>query len=354
MIRAGRREYTRTMADLAKARGVSLGTFRNTKPHTAAGHPAPISSTGARVLLWDGEQVDAFYDPDIEEIPGLPAQDSDEDLLDRNEAAAARGVTPKTWDSYKTAPRLQAAVVVVAGVEHWPRAEVMSVVPAEQRKKSGRPVGAGDLVPRDELPARVGEFLAGNPTVSAAEVAQTLGVHLHTAQRALTEARGQRIADLIETEQEELSPQDAARRLGFPSGVIRSAAAAAGTELRMRRAAPYLESVCDALFAAGIEMQGAPPNLQVLDGGVCAAAVVLAAGGPVPVPALVWDERWGWRTAPRRLHPMDRDHSTAPEGDGIRYLGGGITPEPAELLAQLRDGRSGGKKPPAAGPRVNP
>jgi hypothetical protein len=335
MIRAGRREYVRTMADLAKARGVSLGTFRNTKPHTVPGHPAPISSTGARVLLWDGEQVEAFHDPDIEETPALPAEDSDEDLLDRHESAAARGLTPKTWDSYKTAPRLQAAVVVVGGVEHWPRAVVMSFVPVEQRKKAGRPAGVGDLAPRDELPARVDEFLADNLTVSAAQVAQTLGVHLHTAQRALADARGRRIADLIESEQE-LNAEEAARRLGFPPGVIRSAAAAAGTELRMRQAVPYLESVCDALSAAGIELQGSSPNLQVLDGGVCAASVVLAAGGPAP--ALVWDERWGWRTAPRRRHPVDRDHSRAPEGEGIRYLGGGITPEPAELLARLRDG----------------
>lgn len=346
MIRAGRLDYVRTMADLAKARGVSLGTFRNTKPHTAAGHPAPISSAGTRVLLWDGEQVDAFYDPDIEEIPELPTQDSDDDLLDRNEAAAARGLTPKTWDSYKTVPKLQAAVVVAGGVEHWPRGVVRSFAPTEQRKKTGRPKGVGDLVPRDELPARAGEFLDDDPTVSAAEVANGLGVHLHTAQRALTEARGRRIADLIETEPD-LPAAEAARRLGYPTVVIRSAAAAAETELRMRQARLYLESVCGALTAAGIELQGSPPNLQVLDGGVCAASIVLAAGGLTPVPALVWDERWGWRTAPRRLHPIDRDHTRAPEGDGIRYLGGGITPEPDDLLARLRDGRKGTKKPPA-------
>jgi hypothetical protein len=344
MIRAGRRDLVRTMADLAEARGVSLGTFRNTKPHTAVGHPAPISSPGTRVLLWDGEQVDAFNDPETREIPKLPTQDSDEDLLDRNEAAASRGVSSKTWDGYKVAPQLQATVVVVGGVEHWPRAAVKAFAPAGKQKPSGRPKGAGDLVPRDELPARVGELVHDNPTITGSQVSDTLGVHVKTAQLALIEARGRRIADLIEADPE-LTAADAARQLGYPAAVTRSAAAAAGTELRMRQALPYLESVCSALLAVGIELQGTPPNLQVLDAGVCAATVVLAAGGPVPVPAMVWDERWGWRTATRRLHPIGADHTTPPQGEGIRYLAGGITPEPAELLAWLRDGRTGSKKP---------
>ena len=344
MIRAGRLTFVRTTDDLAEARGLSRGTYMNRKLHSAPGHPAPISSPGARVLLWDGEQVDAFYNPDTEAIPQLPTTDSEEDLLDRNEAAALRGLTVKTWDSYKPAPQLKDALVVAGGVEHWPRSVVRSFRAAEQPKKGGRPKGAGDLIPRDELRDRAGQLLDENPSTSGAHMAEALGVHLATAQRALTDARGQRIADLVQADQK-LTTNEAARRLGYPTAVLRSAEAAAETELRLRRARPYLESVCRALSAAGIDLQGEPPTLQVLDGGVCAAAVVLAAGGPAP--ALVWDQRWGWRTGLNRRHPISRDHSSPPEGDGIRYLGGGTKPEPEELLARLRDGRRGSRGPAA-------
>ena len=37
------------------------------------------------MLLWDGEQIDAYTAG--EPVPPLPAQDSPDDLLDRNEAA---------------------------------------------------------------------------------------------------------------------------------------------------------------------------------------------------------------------------------------------------------------------------
>ncbi|MGW0704109.1 DUF6292 family protein, partial [Streptomyces sp. NPDC002867] len=61
--------------------------------------------------------------------------------------------------------------------------------------------------------------------------------------------------------------------------------------------------------------------------------------------ALVWDERYGWRTATSRRHPIGKDTGTPPEGEGIRYLGSGTRPEPAELLEALADGRKGSKRP---------
>ncbi|MGP3979626.1 hypothetical protein [Streptomyces sp. KR80] len=62
-------------------------------------------------------------------------------------------------------------------------------------------------------------------------------------------------------------------------------------------------------------------------------------------PALVWDERYGWRTATSRRHPIGKDTGTAPEGEGIRYLGTSRKPGPAELLEALADGRKGSKRP---------
>ncbi|MGW1491286.1 DUF6292 family protein [Streptomyces sp. NPDC002402] len=61
-------------------------------------------------------------------------------------------------------------------------------------------------------------------------------------------------------------------------------------------------------------------------------------------PALVWDERHGWYTANSRRHPIGKD-TTAPDGEGIRYLGSSLKPEPAELLEALADGRKGSKRP---------
>ncbi|MGW0704340.1 DUF6292 family protein, partial [Streptomyces sp. NPDC002867] len=63
--------------------------------------------------------------------------------------------------------------------------------------------------------------------------------------------------------------------------------------------------------------------------------------------ALVWDERYGWRTATSRRHPIGKDTGTPPEGETIRYLGSGTRPEPAELLEALADGRKGSKRPKA-------
>ncbi|WP_328864069.1 hypothetical protein [Streptomyces virginiae] len=48
--------------------GIPMGTFRNKKPYAVEGFPAPVSSDGARVLLWDGEQTTAY-------LAGAPAPD---------------------------------------------------------------------------------------------------------------------------------------------------------------------------------------------------------------------------------------------------------------------------------------
>ncbi|MFJ2217805.1 DUF6292 family protein [Streptomyces sp. NPDC101062] len=102
--------------------------------------------------------------------------------------------------------------------------------------------------------------------------------------------------------------------------------------------------MADALAGAGV---AEPVQVEVrrLADEYLAASVPLIAGHESP--ALVWDERYGWRTAVSRRNPIGWDTGAAPEGEGIRYLGSSIRPEPAELLEALADGRKGSKLPKA-------
>lgn len=148
MIVQGRKHLVRTWERLAQEMGIPMGTFRNKKPYAVEGFPAPVSSDGARVLLWDGEQTTAYLAG--APVPALPAPDFPGDLLDRQEAAAELGVTPRSWDSYKTDPRIAPHVVQVCGVEHWPRSAVYAFRDSRPGKRAatGRPTGTVDAVPR--------------------------------------------------------------------------------------------------------------------------------------------------------------------------------------------------------------
>ncbi|MGP3978991.1 hypothetical protein ACTWQF_34250 [Streptomyces sp. 8N114] len=231
MIRAGRRDKVLTVAGLAKQLGLSEGTVRNTKPYTAAGHPAPISSASAQTLLWDSEQITAYYAG--EPVPQLP-EEGPQDLLDRHEAAAEAGVAVNTWNGYKRDPAIADHLVVVAGVEHWPREVVrafqQSRSSARPKPSGGRPRGSGDAVPRTEIASRVADLLTDAPAISAAQVARELGIAYTTALNALATARGQRISDVVR-EDPGLTPAQAAERLGYPrTGLHRALAAAEGQE----------------------------------------------------------------------------------------------------------------------------
>ncbi|MEU6090991.1 hypothetical protein ABZ865_30275 [Streptomyces sp. NPDC047085] len=46
------------------------------------------------------------------------------------------------------------------------------------------------------------------------------------------------------------------------------------------------------------------------------------------MPTLVWDERYGWRIAISKRHPIGKEIGTPPEGDGIRYLSEHQQPDP--------------------------
>ncbi|GAA3372267.1 hypothetical protein GCM10017744_103110 [Streptomyces antimycoticus] len=344
MIRAGRLERVQTMADLAARLGMPLGTFRNKKPHTQEGHPAPISSPDSRALLWDSEQTDAFYAG--EPVPALTDADDDEDLLDRHEAAAEVGVEPGSWNGYKSAPQLAEHVVMVGGTEHWPRGVVRQFKEGRPGRGAGggRRTGSGDMVPRDQLLPRIAELLDDNPAITVTEAADELGVaKFPTAQAGLAQVRGRRIADLIEADPD-LTPLQAAERLGYPRVTHRGAAVVAEAELRARRARPYVQQVADTLAQADVAQQ-AEVEMRQLAGGYLASAIIL--GSDQRVPALVWDERYGWRTATNRRHPIGKDTGAAPEGEGIRYLGSSAQPKPAELLEALTDSRRGSKRPKA-------
>ncbi|MEU5108158.1 DUF6292 family protein [Streptomyces sp. NPDC021354] len=334
------------MADLAAQLGMPLGTFRNKKPHAQEGHPSPISSRTSRALLWDSEQTSAFHAG--KPVPALPDTNDDEDLLDRHEAAAEVGVSPSSWNKYKSDPLLSEHVVMVPpgdeGTEHWPRGIVRQFKASRPGRGAGggRRKGSGDMVPRDLTLPRIAELLDENPAITLTEVADILGIaKFPTAQAGLAQVRGRRIADLIEIEPE-LTPLQAAERLGYPTVTHRGAAVVAEAELRARRERPYLQQVTDALAKAGVAEQS-EIEVRKLAGEHLAAAVALSEGQGAP--ALVWDERYGWRTATSRRHPIGKETGSAPEGEGIRYLGSSLKPEPAELLEALADNRKGSKTP---------
>ncbi|MFF7183558.1 hypothetical protein [Streptomyces sp. NPDC008121] len=335
MIRAGRQELVRTLADLARQRGVKTASYVTARPYAAKGFPAPISSAGSRILLFDADQVDAHLAG--EPVPALPVEEHDDDLLDRRECAALFAISPRTWDTYKNAPELTGHMVVIGGVEHWPRGVVRAFAARPKKPAAaGRPKGAGDQVPREQVMERTAPLLDADPTISAAGVTQALGIHRDTAQNALTQLRAQRIADLLDADPS-LTPKEAAQRLGYPGAQVRRALALAEVEQRARRIAPYLDTVAQAVRAAGWTTAERAPAVQYLDGEACAAALILESP-TAPAPALVWDERYGWRTAPSRRHPFGKDTAHRPAGDGIRHLlQGHTTPDPAVLLAALAE-----------------
>ncbi|WP_051877048.1 hypothetical protein [Streptomyces natalensis] len=222
MIRAGRTHLVRTREQLAQDMGMAMGTFRNKKPYAAAGFPAPISPKGARVMLWDGEQTGAFLAG--EPVPDLPAAGADDDLLDRQEAASELNVTPKTWDDYKTGPQIAPHLIVVHGVEHCPRAVIHAFKNSRPGKQAatGRPKGSGNAIPRNQLRDEIASLLDVEPAITINEVRRQLGIAYSTAQHALAQVRGDRIADVM-TAAPELSFDQVAEQLGYPPAVRKAA-----------------------------------------------------------------------------------------------------------------------------------
>ncbi|MFW3470000.1 DUF6292 family protein [Streptomyces microflavus] len=141
------------------------------------------------------------------------------------------------------------------------------------------------------------------------------------------------MADLLHTDPS-LTPDQAAGALGYPAGQVRRATVRAQAVLRARRAAPYLADVAQALHRQGWTTTAAAPTVHHPADDVVTATLTLDGPTP-PTPALVWDERQGWRTATSRRHPLTKGGALPPEGDGIRYLATGTTPPPDTLIAAL-------------------
>ncbi|MFB7031796.1 MULTISPECIES: hypothetical protein [unclassified Streptomyces] len=165
-----------------------------------------------------------------------------------------------SWDVYKKRPEVAGHLVVVGGVEYWPRGVTLAFRSARDSRPAagGRPKGAGDMIPREQLLERTALLLDADPALSAAGVTEALGVHTATAQRALTQLRARRIADRLE-QTPGLTPGQAAGELGYPAAHTRAALAQAVTELRGRAAGAYLAQITEALHEAGLTATAAPP-----------------------------------------------------------------------------------------------
>lgn len=348
MIRAGRRAVT--LADLARKKGVSLGTYKNAGHHRKSGHPAPISSPGSRPVLWDDAQTTAYYAG--EPIPPLPAQDSPDDLLDRYEAAALAGVAVGTWDRYDSLPGMRPRPAPVdlstlgmddLGAEHWRRGDIQDWL--AQRPGlggGGRPKGTADLVPVDEIQPRAAALLARTPDLTAEAAADQIGVGAQAAQRALAAVRADVVAQLL-AKHPDATPEQITQQTGFPRWAVTRALTAVAARRRAAAAEQYVTSV-----AADLEKAGTPvasTTVRVRPGPVVTAVLTTTGEPPLP-PFLVWDERYGWRTAPTRPN-LSRGEAEPPSGPGIRYLcRSELTPTGTQLHAQLLNSRAGTSRPP--------
>src|SRR5690606_28491209 len=333
MIRAGRRHLVRTLADIAAQQGIAVQTLLSSGRLQTEGFPPPVCT--GRTRLYDGEQIDAYLAG--RPVPALPTADDDEDLLERQEAAALSGIPLHAWDRRKKHPSVSEHMVRVGGVEHCPRHVVRDDTPAPRPRPSGgagRPAGVGDQVPRDVLPARVAQLLDDDPALTAARVTEQLGVHRNTAQAALTALPAERMADVMA--QRGLSASQAADDLGYPAALTRRAGIRAESIVRGRQASPYLAEVARALHARGWTTVDAPPAVQHPQDDEVVAALVLDSPS-APAAALVWSERHGWRTSTSRRHPLGRGAAWPSPSPQVRHVATGTTPTPADLVKALEN-----------------
>ncbi|WP_329111856.1 helix-turn-helix transcriptional regulator [Streptomyces sp. NBC_01353] len=185
------------------------------------------------MLLWDSEQIDAHNAG--RPVPPPPTNDSEDDLLDRNEAAELAGVAPRTWDRYANLPGIQPRPqpIDVAGTEHWRRGDILTWLAGRPGPGTspGRPTGSRETTPRANIRARTAELLQHEPAITAAHVAAELGITPDTAQRHLTQARTNAVSKLLRANPY-LTALDIQTRLGYPLWAAERALTTAHTNTR--------------------------------------------------------------------------------------------------------------------------
>lgn len=131
----------------------------------------------------------------------------------------------------------------------------------------------------------------------------TLGLDRFPAARdGLNKIHGERIADLVEANPH-LDTAEAAERLGYPRITHRGATAAADAELRTREAHPCSAKTAGTLAEAGLA-ESSEVQVRTVGGAHLTAAILFSPGQPAV--ALVWDDRYGWRTGTSRRHPIGK------------------------------------------------
>ncbi|MFD7342044.1 hypothetical protein ACFV98_39680 [Streptomyces violascens] len=199
--------------------------------------------------------------------------------------------------------------------------------PGRGSAATGRPRGSGDMVPSDQLPAKVAELLDADPAVTIATVTDTLGIAYATAQRALTRLRGERLADRMEA-RPEASAGEAAAELGYPVVLHRAVSEAAEAVRRARAVRPYVQrspttwprtagwsrpkwkSSCWRADIRRPPSRSQPPRRPA--GCRCWRGMTGGGGGPRRAGVTRWARTPGSR--PRAMDPLPRTHPAARAG----------------------------------------
>lgn len=342
VIRPGRRVVTQV--HLAHRAKKALQTFRNQRLHLVQGHPEPVSSPALKRALWDDEQTACFWAR--EPVRGLGAETSDDDLLDRYEAAHLVDIDPETWRRYQThsmvdpPPPAPEPAPGPGGEEidepHWRRGELTRWLAS----RAGQGVGGGR--PTEDVADQAARLVQSDPHITRQEAAAALGLGHETAANALSAARADAVARLWEQEPQ-LAAADLVERLGYRLPAAQRAVEVCAARARAAVAEPYITGTVQEWEVAGCGVTRA--TVRVRPGATVAAEVRLERAQPGGARHVVWDERYGWRTAPTG-GDLFQPEATPPTGRGVRYLSRTqLAPPAGEVLATLQDARRGTRRP---------
>ena len=189
-------------AGVARIRGVTLGTLRNTQLLKKPGFPQPLNPHRGRDLVWDPAAVEAHKAGQPLPPPPKPSPD---DLLDDFEASAVVGVSVDVFTDQADRLGLTARNIEAHNLRYWRRGDLVQRH-EETPGKRGKPAGAKDLTPRkrrgtraagaeksDERATSLAAYLAeldeaGSARPDTAELASRYGVSTRTIQRWLARA----------------------------------------------------------------------------------------------------------------------------------------------------------------------